>query len=58
MIFSKGDRVRLREGPILPDLQVGSVHGSSLWCTVDIAGHKFSGYVDERDVYLVRGERP
>lgn len=51
MTYQKGDLVRLREGPILPDLRVGS----ALWCTVEIAGHEFSGYVPERDVYRVAG---
>lgn len=57
MTYQKGDIVRLREGPVIADLRVGSVHGSSLWCTVKIAGHEFSGHVPARDVNLVGRER-
>jgi len=54
MTYQRGDRVRLREPPILSDLRVGSVHEGTLWCTCTIAGHTFSGFVGERDVFGVR----
>jgi hypothetical protein len=55
MKYKRGDLIRLRELPILSDLRVGSVQGSSLWCTCTVAGHEFSGYVSERDVFKVGG---
>ena len=54
MTSRQGDLVRLKQLPIMSDLRVGSVHGSSLWCTCTIAGHEFAGFVDERDVFGVR----
>jgi hypothetical protein len=54
--YRQGDIVRLRKLPILSDLRVGTVHeGGSLWCTVEIAGRTFSGFVRDKDVFRVGG---
>lgn len=56
--LKRGDIVRLRQLPLLSDLRVGTVHeDGSLWCTCRIAGHEFSGFVRDTDVFRVRGVR-
>jgi len=57
--FRKGDIVRPRGLPLLSDLRIGTVHeDGSLWCTCRIAGHEFSGYVQDIDVFRVQGAAP
>lgn len=57
--LKRGDIVRPRQLPILSDLRVGSVHeDGSLWCTCQIAGHEFSGFMRSTDVFRVQEAAP